>query len=188
MNLLKKIKQNQGFTLIELMLAIGFLGVLTVIALPNLSQFVQTQKLKSQAEIISSTFSVARSEALSRLSNVNVCWNPANANASRTVSGYQIQPGRMAVIFPSSTAEIIRDVDYAVDGMVVVDDENDNCATYTPQGRLLATSVSGTSLIFGVCRATSELDDSRSVEISATGRPVVKENVTGSNTQTISCS
>lgn len=186
MNLHKKIKQNQGFTLIELMLAIGLLSILMLLAMPNLSQFVQKQKLATQGEIISSTFGVARSEALSRLSNVHVCWNPKSETSDKAFNGYDISPGKMAVIFLVSvgTPEVIREIDYDIENTLTVDDETDNCVNYSAQGRLM--SMEGNSLIFGVCRAANNNKDSRSIEINSTGRATVKKNVNG-NTQKIAC-
>lgn len=188
MNPFKNTTKNQGFTLIELMLAVAFLGLLMVIAMPNLSQFVQKQKLSTQAELISSTFGVARSEALSRLNDVHVCWNPKSETSDKTVNGHVIKPGQMAVVFPltSTTSEVIREIEYDVENTLTVDDETDNCTTYSPQGRL--KSMTGTSLIFGVCRAANEKDDSRSIEISSTGRAVVKKNQINATTIKIACS
>lgn len=186
MNPLKNIKQNQGFTLIELMLAIGLLSILMLIAMPNLSQFVQRQKLSTHSEMINSAFSVARAEALNRLQDVRVCWNPRSESADATVNGYAIRPGMMVVLVPitAATSEVIRDVEYDADDVFVDDDEADNCVTYDSQGRL--DSFDGQSLVFGVCRWSGETQDSRSVSISPTGRPVSRDNVNG-GVATIDC-
>lgn len=182
MNPHKKTKQNQGFTLIELMLAIGFLSILMLIAMPNLSQFVQRQKLSTHSEMINSTFSVARAEALNRLQDVRVCWNPKSESADMTVNGYAVRPGMMVVLVPitAATSDVIRDIEYDAEDVFVDDNQVDNCVTYDPQGRLER------ALVFGVCRHSGETEDSRSVSISPTGRPVSRDNVNG-GTATIDC-
>lgn len=163
--------------------------------MPNLSQFVQKQKLKSQAEIISSAFSTARSEAISQLKDVHVCWNPSAANnfTPSSVTGvegaYTLLPRNIAVLLPDaddpSQLISVRDVQYVVDNTFVVDSYNQNCVTYSPQGRL--TLAAGTTVTFGVCRESGNNKDSRSVVISSTGRPMIKENEIGGST-TIDCS
>lgn len=187
MNPYNKTKQNQGFTLIELMLAIGLLSILMLLAMPNLSQFVQKQKLATQGEIISSTFGVARSEALNQLSNIEVCWNPKSSDEVIDRRDVEINPGMMAVLTLAASAVEIRQVEYDVDNTLTVDDETDNCATYSPQGRLIMSSIDGNELVFGVCRASGEKKDSRSIQIGITGRPVIKKNVDDDGSQTIDC-
>lgn len=196
MNLNKKTKQNQGFTLIELMLAIGILSTLMLLAMPNLSQFVQKQKLSAQAEAISSVFSTARSQAISELKDVHVCWNPSATDNfdPKSVNGvdgdYTLLPGKIAALIPdkddASKLLAVRDVEYDVDNISVVDDYNENCVTYSPQGRL--TLAAGTTVTFGVCRASDNEKDSRSVTVSPAGRPMVKKNVADDGSTTISCS
>lgn len=72
---------EKGFSLIELMLVIGILGILVAIALPNMNSYMDKRKVINAAESIYSQLVYARSEAIARSSNVtvNITTNPADA-------------------------------------------------------------------------------------------------------------
>lgn len=55
-----------GFTLVELMIALGVLGVLTMIAVPNFKQMLRNYEVRSAADSVAVGISKARAEAVSR--------------------------------------------------------------------------------------------------------------------------
>lgn len=57
-------KQARGFTLIELMVVVAVLGVLAAIAMPNMRDFIDRQRLVTQAREIANVMQLARSEAI----------------------------------------------------------------------------------------------------------------------------
>lgn len=57
-------KQVRGFTLIELMVVVAILGVLAAIAMPNMRDFIDRQRLIAQAREIANVMQLARSEAI----------------------------------------------------------------------------------------------------------------------------
>lgn len=180
-------KRHRGFTVVELMVGVAIVAILAAVAAPNLSQFITNQEIKAQSDEIGRTFAVARAESLSRLQDISVCWNPSDANV--TQSGVVIAPNHMAVLDPDGvSAEIIRYVEYTGDGLFVVEDEADNCAIIDTQGRLDLSSVTGNTLVFGVCEATGVVKNSRSIVVSNTGRATVDKNVQTDGTNTINCS
>ncbi|MCK5432762.1 MAG: prepilin-type N-terminal cleavage/methylation domain-containing protein, partial [Gammaproteobacteria bacterium] len=62
---IKNLSAN-GFTFIELMIVMTMVAVMAAIALPNLSQFVANNRLKSQMYDMLESINIARSEAVKR--------------------------------------------------------------------------------------------------------------------------
>ena len=63
-------RQTKGFTLIELMLAVGILGILTAIAVPSFRQMLRNYEVRGAAEAMAGGMSRARAEAVSRNASV----------------------------------------------------------------------------------------------------------------------
>lgn len=62
-----------GFTLMELLIGIAVLAILTTLALPSFTQFIQNNRLAGEANEMVAAFQFARSEALKRGIAVQVC-------------------------------------------------------------------------------------------------------------------
>lgn len=164
----------RGFTILELMISLVTLGVLTAVAVPNLSGFYNRQKISSQAESIGTALSLARSTALSEATATKVCWNPGSS--AKTVDGFVIAAGNLAVLLGTS-GEAVANIPYS-DRVFVDDDETDDCMEFDTQGRLDISSVSGTTLVFAVCRESGDTAASRSITVSQTGRALIQNNAT----------
>lgn len=78
-----RFNQN-GFTMIELVVTLAIFGIMLAIALPSFLSYLPTMRLKGAARDISSTLQSARMEAVSRNANCNVSFNINNK--SYTVS------------------------------------------------------------------------------------------------------
>lgn len=65
-------QRETGFTLIELMVAIAVFGILLAIALPNFSEMIINQRVRSAASDVFATLIFARSEAIKRNAPVRV--------------------------------------------------------------------------------------------------------------------
>lgn len=74
-------KRQNGFSLLELMIAITIMGVIMGYAVPSLSDFWDKKRLIAGAEAVYSELQFARSEAIARSANVSVVFKPTNDKA-----------------------------------------------------------------------------------------------------------
>jgi len=185
--------KQKGFTLIELMITVAILGILSAMAAPSFSDFIERQKIKSNVTKLSQMFSAARSEAIvNSAGTVLVCWNPGNADVA--VNATTITPNTMMYMVDEdgdlTTAQVIYgETELVADRLSVTDNQanggiGDNCVSYTSLGRL--DDSSNTILGFTYCRdslqsdgnAGNDEDDSFRIEIPPSGRPTIKDNST----------
>ena len=75
------LKIQCGFTLIELLITVSVLGVLLAIAIPNLRDFIVSNRLSSNVNGFIGMLSYARSEAIVRNKQVIVCPKNNTTNA-----------------------------------------------------------------------------------------------------------
>lgn len=67
-----KLKQYRGVTTLELMVAIAIVGIITMLAIPMFSYFLNNNTLKAATERLYHDLNYARSEAIKRQQAVNV--------------------------------------------------------------------------------------------------------------------
>ena len=80
------VNQQKGFTLIELIVVMGIMGILATIAVPTFQNYIRNQNLKTAARGITSDFFATREKALSE--NMTYCIHFDQAN-----NGYCIFQG-----------------------------------------------------------------------------------------------
>ena len=159
-------------------MAVGLLGTIAAIAVPYFSGFIERQKLAAQAAAISTSLSTARAEAITRLEDVEVCWNQTNAAITR--NSFSIMPGQMVVMTDVDPAEVIRDIAFADDGLFINDTDADDCVSINPSGRFDTATATGGTLTFGICKEPGDTIDSKAVVMNATGRASTVDNKSGS--------
>lgn len=90
-------KQQQAFTLIELLITMALFAVLAAFAIPSYQQMVQNTQIKSAADSILNGLQVARAEAVKRNTDVQfefrtgsawtVCISPAGGGSCPSTDG-----------------------------------------------------------------------------------------------------
>lgn len=114
MVLIEKIKQNLGFTLVELMVALAVLAILITIALPSFTNMIQNNRSAALANSIVTALNVARSEAVKRNALVNV-----NSGGDWT-NGWVVQLNTGAVTLQTWNAPDVGAVITQVDGNATI--------------------------------------------------------------------
>ena len=79
------VNQQKGFTLIELIVVMGIMGILATIAAPSFQNYIRNQNLKTAARGITSDFFATREKALSENVRYRITFD--QASNSYTIAG-----------------------------------------------------------------------------------------------------
>ncbi|MGH1428917.1 MAG: GspH/FimT family pseudopilin [Arenicella sp.] len=166
---LKLSSLSRGFTIFELMIAVAVLGVLLAIAAPNFSDFIEKQKVKSDAQSVAKALSYARAEALVSPSQATVvAFNETSADITikdtSTNIDQTLKPGFLAVM-ESGTMEFLTVVNYRESDSLSVHNDADNRITFNAFGGLVGGSF---SMLF--CGERSAEKHALQVDVNQTGR------------------
>ena len=72
-------KQDSGFTLLELLITVVLISIIMAIAIPSMREFTQNDRLTTNVNVLIGHLNYARSEAVKRSRQVAVC---ASSNAA----------------------------------------------------------------------------------------------------------
>jgi type IV fimbrial biogenesis protein FimT len=75
-----KTKQNNGYTLLEIMIALSIAGILMAIAIPSFSTFIKNNRSLAETNSLMTAIKTARTEAMTRRTTVSVCRSVDNVN------------------------------------------------------------------------------------------------------------
>ena len=96
-------RHNRGFTLIELMVAVGLLAILATLAAPSMGDFIVRQRVASQAGDLALAMALARSEAIK--GNASVTVMPLTVSTTGWSDGWCVAP---AAVADCSDAAVLR--------------------------------------------------------------------------------
>ena len=160
------IRRGHGFTLVELMIVLVVMAVLLGIAVPSMTQFTFSGKLRAYSNEVVASAVLARSEAIKRNQVVTLC---VSTNGTSCVSG----SWESGWIVLTTGGEVVHRQQPITDGFKVIGtvDRID----------FQASGVGSTIATLKICRASPSLGDKESeVTISATGRTAVERKASSS--------
>jgi type IV fimbrial biogenesis protein FimT len=143
---------SRGFTLIELMIAIGLTGLLLSLAIPALDQFTTSARSTSAVNDFVSSMHVARSTAVTTNFRTTVCASAGGANCEA------VSWDQGWIVFTDRDSDQTVDIgetivatSKGIDGLSIQSGEFGQFLMYRPNGRVMTSSANGNSGQFTVC-------------------------------------
>ena len=88
-------RNNEGVTIIEIMVVIGIIAILAAIAVPGFVGWIPNYKLRSGTEDIQSTLQHARIRAIKQNTSAVVSFNTGNETYAASVGAQTFRSGKM---------------------------------------------------------------------------------------------
>ncbi|NOX51846.1 MAG: prepilin-type N-terminal cleavage/methylation domain-containing protein [Gammaproteobacteria bacterium] len=165
---------SQGFSLVELMVALSIASIMLLYALPAFNDFTQQRRMTTNVNLMVSAINYARNEAVTQGAVVSVQARDASAAANEWGPGFCVtlgDPGNCDAPLATFTPEIGMTLD-GLDGL-----HNQDTWSFNSTGRLVnGVTLSAANGRVELCGADADDDPGRVMRISATGRASVGEN------------
>jgi type IV fimbrial biogenesis protein FimT len=142
---LHHLRDSNGFTLLEILIAASILGILTAMAVPSFSLWIARQQLRQATTELAGTYSMARTAAMSRGAGVTVTTAMTGGKATLTFGGNVFKPVTLSERVTNITAATIgfnpfggRSGGGAVNTLIVVTPSQGQAysVAVTPSGRV----------------------------------------------------
>ena len=164
-------RKTHGFTLIELMIAIGLTGLLLSMAVPAFDTFIANARQTSAVNDLISSLHIARSAAVTTNSRVTVC-----ASASGDACG-GLDWDSGWIVFGDADGDQALDADETIistgagiDGLTISSNEFGATMTYRPNGRVMNAAINGSVGEFSICDRRGA-DYAKVLIVDLSGRP-----------------
>ena len=175
---------DKGFTLLELMMAVGILGITMAFAAPSFTALISNNRISGNANDFISALQLAKAEAAARINPTTICKKNAAGNACVAAGDWQqgwivfsdingdggVDAGETVVLNHEAL-----DPRITFGGTVQVV----NSITFRPSG---TTSITGTQVLI-VCDGRGFDESAKGILVTITGRGgVMKAADTGQTT------
>ena len=172
------VTKHSGFTILEMMVAVGLLAVIMSLAVPSFTDFTERQAVKADITRFTKIFTTARAIAMTANDAASVvCWNTTDNNA--TIQTVPV-PARTMVAYAgtrSALGQLESVQSFAENQLVYRLSETDGCIGFDSQGRLSdSVATAAVPLTLLVCRSADNATDSIRLEVSVTGRILSRPN------------
>ena len=158
-----------GFTLVELMVAITIMAILLAVATPSFNDVLLGSKLSSYTNSFVASTTLARGEAIKRNDVVTLCVSINGTSCGAGTGGWE-----QGWIVLHGTTLIQRQASIA-SGFKIIETGGLTTLTFQPTG------VGATQASLKVCRATPTVGkQERVISISATGRASIQKTTNSS--------
>ena len=170
-------RRQKGFTLVELMTAVGLTGLLLSMAVPAMDLFVSNARQTGAINDFVSSIHIARSTAITTNSRVTLCpsatgtdcetvgWTQGWIAFQDADSDQSVDPGE-TIVSTSGAAE----------GLTFSSGEFGLFLMYRPNGRVMNTTVNGNSGEFTICDKRGA-DSAKVMIIELSGRPKISKKM-----------
>ncbi len=141
-----------GFTLIELMIAIGLTALLMAMAVPAMDAFVTNARQTGAINDFVSSMHIARSTAITTNSRVTICASASGTNCEAVSwdQGWIVYSDLDSDQAVDANESIIAQ-SQGVEGFSIQSGEFGQFLMYRPNGRVMNASINGNSGQFEVC-------------------------------------
>jgi type IV fimbrial biogenesis protein FimT len=160
-------KKHEGFTLLEMMVAISILAILVTLAIPSFGEIMISSKLKSYSSYMVSSIYLARGEALKRNATINLCVSSDGNTCTRG----NWEDGWIVL----SREQVIHHQQPLSEGYKVIELNGQTDLRFQSSGLLTQPAA------FTICRAEPTAGShERTVSLSITARPSLGKTTNGS--------